>query len=400
MCVNGVTIISITDLDCVNETSGSDEMNVMYEHEDDPESVDSGSDTEESPVPEVGMVTNSDMHEAALSRMSRMNLEHQPADITDDQAISEFWTSGCGCSKWNGKNCVRQFSISFIQEVRMQCQELSHSELDLIILGQLQAFMNNSDIVSVESRHKANSRVRQYFAYHHQGKPVSLQMFLFLHSIGSKRLKNLFTSFQKQGILPRVHGNSKRLPPHTLSFSSVEHVVSFIVNYAEENSILLPGRIPGYKACDMKLLPSSNSKKEIWRFYETASLARDDIHVVAYTTFCRLWKLLLPDIIMMRPMSDLCWNCQQNSHLILRSANSTDIEKTINLDNALEHLRVVAVERSFFRSIVGDCSSSIRSQYSSNGSFQPPSLSSKIPENSKKIKGHYSFDYAQMVRVW
>ena len=114
VCVNGETIISITDLDCVNETIGSDEMNVMYEHEDDPESVDSGSDTEESPVPEVGMVTNSDMHEAALSRMSIMNFENQPADITDDQAISEFWTSGCGCSKWNGKNCVRQFSISFI----------------------------------------------------------------------------------------------------------------------------------------------------------------------------------------------------------------------------------------------------------------------------------------------
>ena len=84
---------------------------------------------------------------------------------------------------------------------------------------------------------------------------------------------------------------------------------------------------------------------------------------------------------MMRPMSDLCWHCQQNSHLILRSANSTDIEKTRNLDNALEHLRVVAAERSFFRSIVGDGSSSLRSQYSSNGFFQPPSLSSKIPEN-------------------
>ena len=238
--------------------------------------------------------------------------------------------------------------------------------------------MNNSDIVSVEYRHKANSRVRQCFAYHHQGKPVCLQMFLFLHSIGSKHLKNLFTNFQKQGILLRVHGNSKRLPPHTLSFSSVEHVVSFIVNYAEENSILLPGSIPGYKACDMKLLPSSYSKKEIWRYYE---IAREDMHVVAYTTFCRLWKLLLPDIIMMHPMLDLFWHCQQNSHLILRSANSTDIEKTRNLDNALEHLHVVAAERFFFRSIVGDCSSSLRSRYSSNGSFQQPSLSSKIPEN-------------------
>ena len=92
------------------------------------------------------------MHEVALSKMS--------TDIVDDQVISEFWRSSCGCSKWNGKTCVWQFSISFIQEVRMH---LSCSELVLIILGQLQAFINNSDIVSVESRHKAISRIRPYF---------------------------------------------------------------------------------------------------------------------------------------------------------------------------------------------------------------------------------------------
>ena len=40
----------------------------------------------------------------------------------------------------------------------MQCQEISHAEFNLIILGQLQAFGNNSTSVSVESRHKANSR--------------------------------------------------------------------------------------------------------------------------------------------------------------------------------------------------------------------------------------------------
>ena len=44
-------------------------------------------------------------------------------------------------------DCVRQFSVSHIQEIIMQCQEISHGELDLIILGQLQAFGNDSDSV-------------------------------------------------------------------------------------------------------------------------------------------------------------------------------------------------------------------------------------------------------------
>ena len=35
--------------------------------------------------------------------------------------------------------------------------------------------------------------------------------------------------------------------------------------------------------------------------------------------------------------------------------------------------------------------------FSEGGKFQPPPLSSMIPANSKDIKAHYSFDYAQMV---
>ncbi len=281
----------------------------------------------------------------------------------------------------------------------MHCQELPHDDLDLLILGQLLAFTNNSDTVSIESRHSATAHVRAYCSYYHQGKPVCLRTFLFLHSIGSKRLKNLLASFQKQGTLPRVHGNFKRLPSNALSFSSIEHVVSFVVNYAEENSILLPGRIPGYKSSDLKLLPSSKSKKEIWRMYEAATRAGEDFHAVAYRTFCHLWKTLLPDIVQMRPMSDLCWKCQQNSNLIMRSANSSDVQKRKNLESAMEHLQVVTAERSLYRSVVKDCSSSLRQQFSSHGIFQPPSLSSSNPENSRSVKAHYSFDHAQMVRL-
>ena len=73
-----------------------------------------------SSLPEVGILENPDMHEVALSRMSAMTLEDPRADVMDDQVISDFWESGCSCSKWNGKDCGRQFSVSHVQEIRMQ----------------------------------------------------------------------------------------------------------------------------------------------------------------------------------------------------------------------------------------------------------------------------------------
>ena len=48
------------------------------------------------------------------------------------------------------------------------------------------------------------------------------------------------------GMQPRVHGNTKRLPKHTLTLESVEYVLRFLLNYFEQHGILLPGRVPGY----------------------------------------------------------------------------------------------------------------------------------------------------------
>ena len=62
------------------------------------------------------------------------------------------------------------------------------------------------------------------------------------------------------GLTPRVHGNSRKLPHNTTAFEEIR-VVKFILNYAEDHAILLPGRIPGYKRDDIKLLPSNISKQ-------------------------------------------------------------------------------------------------------------------------------------------
>ena len=60
-----------------------------------------------------------------------------------------------------------------------------------------------------------------------------------------------------------MRGNTKRLAQHALSFVSIEEVIRFLENHADNNAILLPGRIPGYRDTDVKLLPSNSSKRSI-----------------------------------------------------------------------------------------------------------------------------------------
>ena len=107
------------------------------------------------------------------------------------------------------------------------------------------------------------------------------------------------------------------------------HTQTFLTNYTEVHGLLLPGRVPGYSKTDIKLLPSSQSKRGIWRQYQSA-MAESGERAAAYTTFCQLWQILLPAVVVMKPMSDLCWTCQQHSAGIQR-ATATDIQKSTAL---------------------------------------------------------------------
>ena len=53
-----------------------------------------------------------------------------------------------------------------------------------------------------------------------------------------------------------------------LSFFDIERVSRFIVNFAEQQSIILPGRISGFKRDDVKVLPSCETKASVWRAYK------------------------------------------------------------------------------------------------------------------------------------
>ena len=48
----------------------------------------------------------------------------------------------------------------------------------------------------------------------------------------------------------------------------------FLRHYAEDNAILLQGRIPGYKNCNMQLLPLSTTKTGVWPNYQVKEKKR------------------------------------------------------------------------------------------------------------------------------
>lgn len=96
---------------------------------------------------------------------------------------------------------------------------------------------------------------------------------------------------------------------------------SSILNFHLE--VFLDTAVPTFNSCH--------------RVYHAAAKAKGSIHPVAYTTVCFLWRELTPSVIVMKPRSDLCWQCQQNSTAIVRTANHPEADKSAACANALKH---------------------------------------------------------------
>ena len=155
---------------------------------------------------------------------------------------------------------------------------------------------------------------------------VCKKTYLFIHNIGEKKYTTVKQSYLKNGLDPIVHLNTNTLPHHAFTTQELQQITRFISNYAESNAILLPGRIPGYKRCDLQLLPTQCTKRSIWDSYVKAC-ATLTFRMASYRSFCRIWQRYKPHVVITTPKSDLCWTCQRNSNAITMSANTSEVEK-------------------------------------------------------------------------
>ena len=172
-----------------------------------------------------------------------------------------------------------------------------------------------------------------------------------------------------------------------LSFAEIQRVSRFILNFAEQHSIILPGRIPVFKRDDVKVLPSCETKSYVWRQYKAAST--EGQRIVRCSTFRKLWKQLLPYVVVCKPMSDLCWTCQQNNSRIVREVNVPEDEKSEVLRLQEAHLEHARAERKHYNDL---CQQS--RQVAQTLGLQHLQRSNAM---SRNVTYHYSFDFAQQV---
>ena len=173
-----------------------------------------------------------------------------------------FVRNTCGCELLTGdRPCSTQFTAEYYHDIRAKAALLSNEQLDMALLGSIMATMKTDEDI-IHGRHETEKRSRPRTEHLHNGRNVCVTTFAFLHGIGPKcRLQTLKKHYAENGLAVREHKNTRRLPSKTLTYQDQTAIVQFLQNYAEDNAILLPGRIPGYKRDGLKLLPSSCSKK-------------------------------------------------------------------------------------------------------------------------------------------
>ena len=311
-------------------------------------------------------------------------------DVPDSEKIvakvKKFLQDGCGCSQGrNGGQCSQQFSEEAVLSNLNNCLELSHGELDLVILVNIQAF------TCIDFIGQKRSRSAPY-SFLYQSRPICKEMFFNTYGISYSRFRRLKDHYEEHGISLRVHGNSRKLPHNTLPQAVAKDVKNFLSNYVEENAVLLPGRIPGFKNDDISLLPSSDTKMSVWRAFKRAC-EETDKQAVCYTTFIKLWDQFYPNVVVAKPMTDLCLTCQQNTSKLLRSANLPDSEKAESVLVQQEHLNCAQTERDVYRNA---CEESKRNFEKFEDTID---LDEQHDACSLDTTIHYSFDFAQQVHI-
>lgn len=314
------------------------------------------------------IIGGSDDGEDDSDSCGAVNLSVREEDEAEENFIDIFMRQTCRCHfGLNGRSCSCQFTREMIAASRMNCREMAKDELDLVILTHLQANRRCFE-------DQGGSRV--CINYWFLGYKVCKTTYLFLYDMGPKRYKNLIEHFSQYGLVSRVHGNTKRLPPNTIPFTISQDIVQFITNFATIHALPLPGRLPGQFSDDKALLlPTYMNKRHVYRMYCEAS-AND---YVSRRKFETLWNELVPHISCMKPATDLCEVCHLNIVKITRSANLPLSEKSEQFLEAERHLELAKQEREVYN---GACLSSAEELKNNPCN---PNLT------------HISFDYAQQL---
>ncbi|CAG8647829.1 197_t:CDS:2, partial [Ambispora leptoticha] len=206
-----------------------------------------------------------------------------------------FLEIGCNCG------CSKIIPREKFAELREAFQALSRSEQDIFLMAQLKA-MNGGE-TTASRRLKKKTR------------------------IGRTHFENARNPLATNGIIPRVHGNIKRVPRWktkiTIDINVATAVKNFLENYAEIHGLPSPGRNVNRITQSLTLLPAETSYKSVYRDF-IAGLENDST-----------------------PRTDLCDTCQHFRNGLQYNARKEEEARDL-LKRFKEHLVKAKLERNYY----------------------------------------------------
>ena len=147
----------------------------------------------------------------------------EPSDEDTSEYIAQacFRNDTCGCKEFYDQPCSRVIDMDSAIEFREHCKEVSKDELDLIIKAELFSHRRSGSHTEAK-KHKIKERERPYQEYYFKGKRVCRQTFCFIHGVEKKKLLSIARSLDSDGLSPRAHATTGKLPKHALKYQDTE----------------------------------------------------------------------------------------------------------------------------------------------------------------------------------
>lgn len=101
--------------------------------------------------------------------------------------------------------------------------------------------------------------------------------------ISQDKLTATIKFYKEYGVAPRIKRGGGRLAnKKVLLYDDIRRIVRFISNFADDCAMPLPGRIPGFKRADIRVLPTTETKSSVWRKYK-ASMRETGAYVLIFS---------------------------------------------------------------------------------------------------------------------
>lgn len=283
--------------------------------------------------------------------------------------VQVFFSDYKNCTCYRHKNskdlqpCFEKIGFKPFFKRFVHLKALNKSEKDLFIKTQLMIgkFSNNNDDDEFsddddnnnndeddENNNSKKSRTNYRYNFNASSR-ICINVFIKLCGVSKKVFDNIKKHYKKFGLDERIHKNTGRVPGWNSKTKITEEISisvnNFLINYAIKYG--LPSPMRSSKNTDVYIyLETDKTYTSVYNDYKENYLNEFDGDVISYTSFCRLWKQLMPHLKFQPLATDMCDTCTDFKAQLKYRANEANFE--VIRGNYEEHKRLAELERDYF----------------------------------------------------